>query len=53
MNFSGVSGLVRLSNTNYTKEFKLILSVIEKNLSLKEASRRFNICGVQYSYLAA
>jgi transposase InsO family protein/transposase-like protein len=41
----GVSGLVRLSNTHYTKDFKLkILSVIEKeNLSLKEASRRFNI----------
>ena len=41
----GVSGLVRFSNTHYTKDFKLkILSVIEKeNLSLKEASRRFNI----------
>ena len=40
----GVSGLVRLSNTHYTKDFKWkILSVIEKeNLSVKEASRSFN-----------
>jgi transposase len=41
----GVLGLGRISNTQYSKHFKLnVLSIIEKeNLSLKEAARRFNI----------
>ncbi len=45
MNFMEFQDLVRLSNTHYTKDFKLkILSVIEKeNLSLKKVLRRFNI----------